>query len=298
MRVFVTGATGFIGSAIVKKLVEAGHQVLGLARSDDAVDALTGLGVEAHRGDLRDLESLAAGAKLCQGVVHTAFIHDFSTMASNLETDKLAVQTLGEALAGSDPALVVAFVTLALTPNRLATEEDAPDPSAFGGPRIPSEQAALAAASRGVRASVVRLPPSVHGDGEHGMVAGLISIARQKGVSAYVGDGSNRWPAVHRLDAAHLFRLALEEGSPGSRYHAVAEEGVPFRDIAEVIGRRLKLPVVAKSSEEAAEHFGFMGYFVGMDAPVSSAKTQEWLRWSPSQHGLIADLDRESYFQA
>jgi len=225
--------------------------VLGLARSDGAADALARSGVEAHRGDLSDPESLAAGARACEGVIHLAFIADFSTMMDNLEKDRRAIGTLAGAIGGCAPALVVPSVTLALTPGRLAREEDALNPNAFGAIRIPSEQAALAATSGGVRVSVVRLPPSVHGDGDHGLVGGLIYTAREKGVSAYVADGKNRWPAVHRLDAACLFRLALEKGSAGARYHAVAEEGAPFREIAEVIGRRLKLPVVSKSPEEA-----------------------------------------------
>jgi nucleoside-diphosphate-sugar epimerase len=213
MRVFVTGATGFIGSAIVRELVDNGHHVLGLARSDAAVDALARLGVEAHRGDLSNPESLVTGARACDGVIHMAFNHDYSNMADNLDKDRRAIEALGAALGGHDPTLVVPFVTLALTPGRVAKEEDTPDPNAFGASRIPSEQAALVAASRGVRASVVRLPISVHGEGDHGMVGGLISTAREKGVLAYVGDGTNRWPAVHRLDVAHLFRLALEKGA-------------------------------------------------------------------------------------
>jgi nucleoside-diphosphate-sugar epimerase len=298
MRVFVTGATGFVGSAIVQELMSAGHQVLGLARSAAAADALARLGVEAHRGELSDRESLAAGARACEGVIHTAFIHDFSQYKANAEIDRRAIEAIGAALAGSGHPFVVTSGTAGTTPGRLGTEDDAGDPRSVAAPRMPSEEAALALASQGVRASVVRLPPSVHGDGDHGFVPALIGIARQKGVSAHVGDGLNRWPAVHRLDAAHLFRLALEKGSAGARYHGVADEGVPVRDIADVISRRLNVPVVSKAPEEAADHFGFLGFFLGIDCPASSAQTQERLGWRPTQPGLIPDLDHARYFEA
>jgi nucleoside-diphosphate-sugar epimerase len=295
MRVFVTGATGFIGSAIVRELLDAGHQVLGLARSDAAAASLAAAGAEVHRGSLEDFESLAAGARACGGVIHTAFIHDFSNYAPAAEKDRRAIQTLGTTLAGSDrPFIVTSGTLLVQRQGPLATEEEAPNPSF---PRK-SEEAALAVAARGVRVSVVRLPPSVHGDGDHGFVPALIAIARQKGVSAYVGDGFNRWPAVHRLDAAHLYRLVLEKGSAGAKYHGVADEGVPFRDIAGVIGRRLNVPVVARSPQEAADHFGWLAHFVGIDCPASSAQTQERLGWRPTQPGLIPDLDRPSYFDS
>jgi nucleoside-diphosphate-sugar epimerase len=295
MRVFVTGATGFIGSAIVRDLLDAGHQVLGLARSDAAAASLAAAGAEVHRGSLEDFESLAAGARACGGVIHTAFIHDFSNYAPAAEKDRRAIQTLGTALAGSDRPFVVTSGTLLVErQGPLATEEEAPNP------RFPrkSEEAALAVAARGVRVAVLRLPPSVHGDGDHGFVPALIAVARQKGVSAYVGDGFNRWPAVHRLDAAHLYRLVLEKGSAGANYHGVADEGVPFRDIAGVIGRRLNVPVVARSPQEAAEHFGWLAHFVGIDCPAASAQTQERLGWRPTQPGLIPDLDRPSYFDS
>jgi len=241
-------------------------------------------------------QGLRRGAAAADGVIHTAFIHDFSNLTAAGETDLRAIEALGGALADSGRPLVVTSGTAHLAPGRIGTENDAPDPGSAAKHRIASEEATLAMASRGVRTSLVRLPPSVHGDGDHAFVPALIAIARQKGVSGYVGDGSNRWPAVHRLDAAHLFRLALEKGSAGARYHGVADEGVPVRDVAAVIGRRLSLPVVAKSREEAAEHFGWLAHFLAIDCPASSALTQERLGWRPSQPGLIPDLDREHYF--
>ncbi len=294
MRVFVTGATGFIGSAIVRELIDAGHQVLGLARSDKAAKSLAAVGAEVHRGSLDDLKSLSSGTAAADGVIHTAFIHAFSNYAPAAETDRRAIETLGAALAGSDRPLVVTSGTLVLQrQGPLATEEDASNPNF---PRK-SEDAVLAMSSRGVRASVVRLPPSVHGDGDHGFIPALINVACEKGVSAYIGDGLNRWPAVHRLDAAHLYRLALEKGSAGARFHGVADEGVHILEIAEVIGRRLNLPVVSKSPEEAAHHFGWIGHFFAMDGPASSAQTQQQLGWRPTQPGLLSDIDQPSYFE-
>jgi len=299
MRVFVTGATGFIGSATIRELIEAGHQVLGLARSDTAEAMLAAVGAEVHRGALDNLDSLRSGAAAADGVIHTAFVHDFSDFARACETDQRAIETLGAVLAGSDRPLVVASGTPALLPGHLVTEEDTADLNAPGAARLPrrSEETALSFSSRGVRASVVRLRRSVHGEGDQGFVPTLINIARTKGVSAYPGDGSQRWPAVHRKDAAHLFRLALESAPTGSRLHAVGDEGVPVREIAGVIGRRLGVPVVALPVEEAGSHFGFIGSIFSLDCPASSTLTQQRLGWHPVQPGLLADLDQEYYFK-
>src|SRR5882724_12810918 len=294
MRAFVTGATGFIGSAVVQELIKGGHQVLGLARSEKAAKELVSAGAEVHRGSLEDIESLRSGAAAADGVIHTAFIHDFSNYGPAAEADRRAIETLGGAVAGSDrPLIVTSGTLLAQRQGPLATEEDAHNPNF---PRK-SEDAALALAAHGVRISVLRLPPSVHGNGDHGFVPHLISIAREKDVSAYLGDGLNRWPAVHRLDAAHLYRLVLEKGSAGATYHGVADEGVPTREIAEAIGRGLNVPVVSKSREEAAHHFGWIARFFGVDGPASSALTQNQLGWRPVQRRIIADLSAEHYFE-
>ena len=297
MRVFVTGASGFVGSAIVQDLKGAGHQVIGLARSDSPAEALVASGVEVHRGHLEDLESLREGAAASDAVVRTAFIHDFSRFKEVCEVERLAIEALGAALVGSNKPLLITSGTAFVAPGRVATENDL---SAFSPdviPRVITEHAADAVSKQGVRVSLIRLSPSVHGDGDHGFVPTLIQIAREKGSSAYVGDGANRWNAVHRLDAAHLYRLVLEKDLPGARYHAVGEEAVAFRDIAMAIGKGLNLPVVSKSPEEAAAHFGGFASFAGLDCPTSSRKTQEDLAWSPVQPSLIADLEQGSYFK-
>jgi len=294
MRVFVTGATGFIGTTLVKELIEAGHQVLGLTRSDAGAKSLTAAGAQVHRGDLEDLESLRTGAAASEGVIHTAFIHDFSKFEANCEIDRRAIEALGSPLVGTNrPLIVTSGTASAYTPGRPSTEEDAPNSPI---PRVVSEQAAASVAAKGVRVSVMRLP-QVHDPVKQGLITYLIAAAREKGVSAYVGNGLNRWPAVHVLDAAHLYRLALEKGVAGARYNAVAEEGVPLREIAEAIGRGLKVPVVSKSAEEAAEHFGWLAFFAGLDVPASSALTQQRLGWRPTGPGLIADLNAMNYFE-
>ncbi|MEU9456061.1 SDR family oxidoreductase [Streptomyces sp. NPDC048277] len=296
MRVFVTGATGFIGSAVVRELLGAGHRVLGLARSDAAEAALKEAGAEAHRGDLNDVDGLRAAAAAADGVVHTGFNHDFSDMPGALRTELAALAAFGDALANSGRPLVISSVTGLLTPGRLGAETDGPDPAAPGAHRGESERAALALADRGVRVSAIRLSASVHGAGDHAFVPHLIGVARDKGRAAYPGEGANRWPAVHRLDAAVLFRKALETAPPGAVLHAAAEEGVPLRDITEVIGRRLGLPVVSLTPEEAAAHFGWLIRFVGSDNPTSSTATRERYDWRPEQPGLLADLDQDHYF--
>jgi nucleoside-diphosphate-sugar epimerase len=298
MRVFVTGATGFIGTAVVNELIGSGHQVLGLARSDTSAEQLTAAGAEVQRGSLDDLDSLKRGAAACDGVIHCAFIHDFSDFVGACKTDREAIEAIGAALAGSGRPFVIASGTAGvLAPGRLATEEDNKDTNSPAAVRGLSETLALSMVSRGVRSSSVRLPPTVHGEGDHGFVPQLINIARAKGFAAYIGDGFNRWPSVHRLDAAKLFRLVLEKGSAGAKYHAVADEGVKIRDIAEVIGKHLNVPVVSQTPEEAAGHYGFLAFILSMDNYTSSKWTQEQLGWSPSQPALIADLDTTHYFK-
>jgi nucleoside-diphosphate-sugar epimerase len=295
MRVFLTGATGFIGSAIVRELLTAGHQVLGLARSDAAADTLARLGVGAHRGELSNTESLAAGARASEGVIHTAFIHDWSMpREAAAEADRRAVEALAGALEGSGKPLVVTSGTALLAPGRIGTEED--PPASADTPRAASEAAVLAAAGRGVRASIVRLPPTVHGAGDHGFVPMLIDIARRTGISGFVGDGANRWPAVHRLDAARLFRLALEQAAPGARLHGVAEEGVPMRSIAQTIGMGLGVPVRGLAEDEARAHFEWFVRFVALDNPTSSALTRKAFGWRPQEPELLTDMRDGGYF--
>ena len=287
MRVFVTGAAGWIGSAVVPELLAAGHSVLGLARSDANATAIEAAGADVHRGNLDDLESLRAGAAEADGVVHLAYVHDFSQMQAAAVTDRQAIDALGAELAGSGRPFVIASGLLGLT---TGTERDRPEPAVH--PRVGNAQAVLDLAAENVRTSVVRLPPTVHGDGDHGFMSVLVATARAKGVSGYIGDGMNRWPAVHRLDAARLFRLAVEAAPAGSVLHAVGDEGVPIRSIAEVIGRELELPVASV----APEHFDWLGHFLAVDCPATSTLTHELLGWQPTQPGLIEDLEAGHYF--
>ena len=293
MRVFLTGATGFIGSLIVPELIKAGHQVLGLTRSDAGVRSLRAAGAEPHRGDIEDLDSLRSGAAQSDGVIHTAFNHDFSKFVENCENDKRAIEAMGEALVGSERPFIITSGTGMgnVVPGQLASE-DAFNPNS-PNPRRASEIAGIAVAERGVNVSVVRLP-QVHDPLKQGLITPLVQIAREKKVSAYLGEGLNRWPAAHVLDVARLYRLALEKRQKGNRYNAVAEEGVPFREVAEVIGRRLKVPVVSLPKDQAAAHFGWLGMFADYDMPASSALTRERLGWQPTGPGLIADLEQLS----
>lgn len=294
MRIFVTGATGFIGSAVVPELINAGHQVIGLTRSDAGAQSLIAAGAEVHRGNLEDPESLRAGAAKSDGVIHLAFDHDFSNFVAICEKDRRAIEALGDALVGSDRPLVITSGTGMgnAVPGQPATEDHF-DPN-HPNPRKSSELAGASVAARGVNVSVVRLP-QVHNTVKQGLITYAVAVAREKGVSAYVGDGLNRWPAAHVFDTARLYRLALEKREAGARYHAVAEEGVPVRDIAEVVGRGLKIPVAALSAEEAAAHFGWLAPFAGWDMPASSAQTKKHLGWHPTGSGLIADLEQMRY---
>jgi len=295
MRVFVTGATGFIGSAVVKELVGAGHNVLGMTRSDAGVAWLEAAGARAHRGDLEDFESLRSGATVNDAVIHTAFRHDWSRFAESCELDKRAIETIGGVLEGSSrPFLVSSGVGVAQ--GRAATEDDPPFPSSLALPRV-SEVTAVALMERGIHAIVMRLP-QVHDTVKQGLVTPLITIARAKGVSAYIGDGQNRWPAAHVSDVAHLYLLALEKGTAGARYHAVTEEGVALRDIATAIGRGLNVPVISVSQEQAQEHFGFLGFFAGRDPLTSSAQTRAKLGWNPTGPSLLTDLGNMRYSEA
>jgi nucleoside-diphosphate-sugar epimerase len=300
MRIFVTGASGFIGSAVVPELLQAGHQVVGLARSDASACAIAAAGADVLRGELADLDVLRAGAAASDGVIHLGFIHDFANFAAAARTDQLAIEALGTALEGSNRPLVVASGMLGLTAGSVATERDATQvqPGAFVSPRQANVHTALSFVSRGVRTVMIRFAPTVHDAGDHGFIPHVIAVAREKGVSAYIGDGSNRWPAVHRLDAARLVRLAVEAAPAGSSVHAVGEEGIPIRAIAEVIGRKLDVPVVSIAPDAAGEHFGWLAGFLAVDCPASNALTREWLGWEPTHPGLIADLEQGHYFQA
>jgi len=289
MRVFVTGATGFVGSAVVPDLISAGHQVLGLTRSDAGAKALAAAGAEPHHGELTDLDSLERGAAACDGVIHLAFIHDFSKFMENCAIEGRALGAITEVLEGTGRPLVVTSGTGVVAAHGAQATEDTPVMTDF--PRAISETSCDAAAAKGIRAMIIRLPPITHDVGDGGFLPPLINIAREKGVAAYVGDGANRWPAVHRTDAASLYRLALEKGRAGARYHAIAEEGVPFKTIAEAIGRGLGLPVRSLTTEEAPAHFGFFNLFAGADISASSAKTRAELGWSAKGAGLIADID-------
>lgn len=295
MRIFVTGASGFVGSAVVEDLLAAGHQVLGLVRSDKAAETLAATGAEVLRGTLEDHASLKKGATETEGVIHTAFHHDFSDFAASCELDRRAIEAIGAALEGTEKPLLVTSGLAVLAAGPLALESDLPVPQTSIYPRA-SEAAAIALAARGVRASTVRLPPSVHGAGDHAFVPILIELAREKGVAAYIGDGANRWPAVHRRDAAKLFRLAIEHKAEGGPFHAVDEEGIPFKQLAEIIGRRLGVPVVSKSKEEAAEHFGWFANFAAMGVQASSQRSRELLGWNPEQPNLLTELEGTAYF--
>ncbi len=296
MRVFVTGATGFIGSALVPELISAGHQVLGLARTDAGAKSLAAAGAQVHRGHLQDLESIRAGAAQSDAVIHTAFQHDWSRFAESCELDKRAIEAIGGVLEGSHRPLLVTGGAAALAQGRPATEEDPAIPPSDSLPRS-SEPTGLSFLERGVNVSAVRLP-QVHNTVKQGLITHLVALARQKGVSAYVGDGLNRWAAAHVLDTARLYRLALEKQEAGARYNAVAEEGVPLRDIAEVIGQGLKVPVVSISPEEAPAHFGFLAMFTQRNLIVSSALTQKRLGWNPTGPTLLTDLANMQYSQA
>jgi nucleoside-diphosphate-sugar epimerase len=306
MRVFVTGGSGWIGSAVVPELLGAGHKVVGLARSDASAAALVAAGAEVRSGSLDDLETLRDEAAASDGVIHLAFRHDLAftgNFQGAADADRRAVEVFGDALAGSDRPLVIASGTLWAAPGRLATERDGHDPDTAAalpaGPhtRWETSEVTLALAEREVRSSVLRLPPTVHGDGDHGFMATLVGIARDKGVSGYIDDGANRWPAVHRFDAARVFRLGLEAAPAGSTLHAVADEGVPVREIAEVIGRHLNIPVASIPQDEAADHFAWLAEFLRVDAPASSALTQELLDWQPTHTGLVEDLEQGHYFR-
>ncbi|QQL50444.1 SDR family oxidoreductase [Mucilaginibacter ginkgonis] len=297
MRVFVTGATGFVGSAVVKELINAGHQVLGMTRSEKGAEDLRAAGADVHHGTLEDLDSLRSGALQCDGVIHTAFIHDFSDFKKNCETDRGVVAALASALAGTDKPLIVTSGTVlgAAKPGDVATEDFVATSETTHHPRVASEEAAALAKQQGINVSIMRLPPSVHDRGDHGFIPMLINLAREKGISAYIGEGANRWPAVHRLDVASLYRLALEKGISAT-YHAVGDTEIPTREIAESIGKHLNIPVKSISAEEAPEHFGWITDFFAGDFPASAKISQERTGWKATHIGLLEDLETGDYF--
>lgn len=297
MRVFVTGAAGFIGTATIRELIKYGHQVLGLARSDAAIETLTKAGAEAHKGDLKDIESLKSGAKATDGVIHLAFVHDFSDFAGACAIDRAAIEAMGEVLAGTGKPLVIASGTLGLPKGTLMTEDVEPerDTPPFSDRSLSADLVYALSKEKKVRGTVIRLAPTVHGVGDHGFIPMLINTYRQKGSVIYVDDGSARWSAIHREDAAIMLRLALENGTPGATYHAVAEQGVRLKDLMEVIGKKLRLPLQSESVHEAAGALGFLGHAISLDNPVSSEKTQKELGWRPTRPGLLADVEA-NYF--
>ena len=295
MRIFITGASGWIGSAATAELLEAGHEVVGLARTDAAAEAIVAAGAIAHRGSLDDLDSLAAGAEAADGVIHLGFNHDFSDMAGAGRTERAAVTVLGDTLAGSDRPFLFASGLAFLAPGRIATEDDHSLMNGPDAPRGGGSNLALSYSEKGVRTVALRFPPTVHGEGDHGFMAELVRVARATGSSAYIGDGTNRWPAVHRNDAAHLVRLALDHGPAGSVVHATGEEGVAARDIAAAIGSELDLPISSVAAEDAAAHFGWIGAFFATDMPASSALTRERYNWTPTHPTLIEDLEAGRY---
>lgn len=294
MRVFVTGASGWIGSAVTAELIEAGHEVVGLARSDASAAAISAAGGQVQRGDITDLDSLRAGAEGADGVIHTAFIHDFSAMESAAAVDFEAVKLFGDLLEGTGKPLVIASGIL----GAVSAETDRIDPETFWSPRGLTEVTELAFADRGIRSSVVRLAPTVHGEGDHGFISVLAGIDREKGTAAYVGDGTTRWPAVHRLDAAHLFRIGLEDAPAGTVLHAIGEEGVRMLDIAEAIGRQLDVPLQSIPADDAPEHFGWLGRFLALDSTATSAITQERFGWKPTHPTLLEDIEAGYYTRA
>lgn len=297
MRVFVTGGSGWIGSAVVPDLIEVGHEVLGLARSNASAQALEAAGAQVLRGDLDDLESLCWGARGSDGVIHLAYIHDFSQFDENARIDLQAIKAMSGELEGSGKPLVIASGTGLLGPGRVVTEHDTAGPDHPLRARAINEEFTVSLAGKGIRSSSVRLAPTVYGDGDHGFMAMVVNVAREKGVSAYIGDGANRWPGVHRLDAAHLFRLALDNAPAGTVLHGIGDEGVALRSIAEVIGRHLGIPTASISAEQAMEHFGWLGGLLGADIPASSLLTRELMGWQPVQPGLLEDLENGHYFR-